>query len=118
MKGRVLVLVLGLSAEKCGLDCRKAKAIDFMVVDILKAANPVLKITSKVWDPRKFVTLDDTILKKIEHYRADELVKHGLDDLDDSHIAAAQHILRRLRNRELYRYCGECIIPAAYSHDR
>ena len=102
----------------CSLYRRKAKAIDFMVVDILRAANPVLNITGKVWDPRRFVTLDDTILKKIEHYGADDLFSHGKSDVDDSHIADAQKILKRLRNRELYKYCGECIIPAAYSHDR
>ena len=89
--------------------CRKAKAIDCMVVDVLKAAEPVLHITRKIWDPRRFLKLDDTILKRIEHYGWD-----SDSDIDDSHILSAQRILKRLRNRELYKYCGEAIIPATF----
>lgn len=80
-----------------------------MVVDALKAANPVLKITDRIWDPREFVKLDDTILRQIEHYGT---FNPGwqLSDEDDSHILKAQAILRRLRNRDLYKVCGEWVI--------
>lgn len=94
--------------------CRKAKAIDCMVVDILQAADPVLKITDKIWDPRQFIKLDDTVLRRIEYFDFEALAKTGSDDVDESHILKAQGILQRLRKRDLYKYCGECIIPAAF----
>ena len=95
------------------ISCRKAKAVDCMVVDVLLAAEPVLNIKGKIWDPRRFITLDDTILKRIEHYAMDDPHYHNVSDLDDSHIAKAQQIMRRLRNRDLYKYCGEVILDKA-----
>lgn len=89
---------------------RKARSVDLMVVDALRAANPVLKITDKIWDAKEFVKLDDTILKQIEFYGGYNPLWQ-LGDEDDSHILKAQSIIKRLRNRDLYRYCGECVIP-------
>lgn len=42
---------------------RKAKAIEFMVVDALLEADPVLRLTEKIWDVNQFVALDDGILE-------------------------------------------------------
>ena len=81
-----------------------------MVVDCLRAANPVLQITDKVHDPREFVKLDDSILKRIEYFGA-FTPDWQASDVDDSHILQAQAVLRRLRCRDLYKYCGEFVIP-------
>lgn len=86
-----------------------------MVVDVLHAANPVLNITGKIWDAHRFLTLDDTILRRIEYYGLDDHKGHINNDMDDSHIATAKKIMRRLRNRDLYKYCGECIIPSTHA---
>lgn len=42
---------------------KKAKAIEFMVVDALLAADPVLKISEKIYKPEDFVMLDDGLLE-------------------------------------------------------
>ena len=77
----------------CASACRKAKAIELMLVDALLEADPVLKLTEKVWDPREFVRLDDTLLKQLENY---ELLHGSLDDSDeDKAITAAQKIILR-----------------------
>jgi hypothetical protein len=96
---------------------RKARSVDLMVVDALRAANPVLKITDKIWDAKEFVKLDDTILKQIEFYGGYNPLWQ-LGDEDDSHILKAQSIIKRLRNRDLYRYCGECVIPTCEIESR
>lgn len=85
-----------------------------MVADILQAADPVLNIKGKIRDPRQFISLDDTILKRVEFYGSDFANGQAANDLDDSYIATAQGILRRLRNRELYKFCGECLISSAH----
>ena len=88
--------------------CRKGKAIDLMVVDILRAANPVLKITDMIWDPRRFVQLDDTVIKRIEFYDLNTLGAR-----DRACMEKAQAILTRLRTRDLYSYCGDWVIPSS-----
>ena len=42
---------------------RKAKAIEFMMVDALLEADPVLRLTDKIWDVNQFVQLDDGVLE-------------------------------------------------------
>lgn len=49
---------------------RKGKGIEHMVVDVLKEANKAMKFLDVIDDPRKFVHLDDTILKTIENATA------------------------------------------------
>jgi len=96
---------------------RKARSVDLMVVDALRAANPVLKILDKIWDAEEFVKLDDTILKQIEYYdRSNPWWRLG--DEDDSHMLKAQSIIQRMRKRDLYKYCGECVIPTSEIHSK
>ena len=64
-----------------------------MLVDALIAADPVLKMTERIHDPRQFVQMDDTILKQIEHYG----MLHPDFESSDEHapVAAAQKIISR-----------------------
>eukprot|EP00793_Prasinoderma_coloniale_P003184 PRCOL_00005819-RA len=78
---------------------KKAKAIEFMVTDALAAANPVLRITDKVSDPRDFWKLDDTVLKQIEQMPEEP----ALED--------AKGIMHRIRTRDLYTHVNEVVIP-------
>jgi hypothetical protein len=48
--------------------CRKSKAIELMVVDALLEADPVLKISEKIWQPEEFARLDDGLLS-VSGYR-------------------------------------------------
>ena len=79
---------------------RKAKAIEYMVVDALVAADAAWgnEISNAVWKPEEFVKLDDTVLKRIEWST-------------EPALRGAQEILRRLRRRELYRYVNEFTVP-------
>lgn len=101
---------------------RKAKAVEYMVVDALLAAEPALRLAERASDVDTFVTLDDTVLRQVETWWSTRTRrrKHGDetdDETDDDDVARAieesQGILRRLRTRDLYRFCDEFVVPAA-----
>ena len=94
---------------------RKAKAVEFMVVDTLAAAEPVLRLGERATaGAASFLSLDDTLLKQVEHWQA---MRPGWADAalesETSAIRDAQAILTRLRSRDLYRFCDEFVVPAA-----
>jgi hypothetical protein len=45
---------------------RSATAIEYMIIDALIAAEPVLKITEDVFKPERFLHLTDHIMSRIE----------------------------------------------------
>ena len=79
---------------------KKAKGVEYMVVDALAEADIVWnnEISNAIWSPQDFIKLDDTILKRIEWSREPGLQK-GRD------------IVRRIRNRDLYTYVNEYTVP-------
>lgn len=81
---------------------KKAKAIEYMVVDALVAADAAWggDVSKAIWSPSAFCQLDDTVLKRIEWS-------------DEAALAPAQQILTRLRRRELYKYVNEFTVPRA-----
>ena len=88
---------------------RKAKAVEFMVVDALLAAEPALRLAERAQSVDTFVTLDDTLLRQVETWGA---TRAGWQDDDTAPaILAAQAILGRLRRRDLYKFCDEFIVP-------
>lgn len=94
---------------------RKAKAVEFMVVDALAAAEPVLRLGERAsGGPSSFLALDDTLIKQVEHWQA---WRPGWADgaaaEETAAIRDAQAILARLRSRDLYRFCDEFVVPAA-----
>ncbi len=66
-----------------------------MLVDALIAADPVLKMTERIHDPREFVKMDDTLLKQIENYSM--LHPHFEDNDDHAPVIASQKIITRFR---------------------
>lgn len=62
-----------------------------------------------------FVTLDDTVLRQVETWWStrNRSLNEGEDDDVAAAIAESQKILRRLRTRDLYRFCDEFVVPAA-----
>ena len=74
--------------------CRKAKAVELMLVDALLAADPVLKMTERIYDPREFIKMDDTLLKQVENYG---MLHPGWESTEDhGPISEAQTIISRL----------------------
>ena len=67
-----------------------AKAIEYMVVDALLAADPILDISSRIDDPERYLYLTDSILEQIECS-------------DDPRLTPAREIILRIRRRDLYR---------------
>ena len=90
---------------------KKAKAIEFMVVDALLAAEPALKICNKIRDPAQFKLLDDGIVDIIENF---EVLGLG-DRVDEGYhscLRDAQSIIARVRNRQLYKYVADALVPS------
>ncbi|KAL0948970.1 hypothetical protein HGRIS_009072 [Hohenbuehelia grisea] len=69
---------------------KTAKAVEYMIIDALLKADPVLHIASRVEDVKKFLHLTDDIMPRIE---AD----------DNPALAPAQEIFARIRKRDLYK---------------
>ena len=64
-----------------------------MLVDALLAADPVLKMTERIHDPREFIKMDDTLLKQVEHYG---MLHPDFENTDDfAPISAAQKVIAR-----------------------
>ena len=78
---------------------KKAKAIEYMLVDALIAANPHLKIAEKINSPEDFTSLDDTIIRRIEYST-------------DYELRDARAIIQRLRKRDIYKYVNEFTVPS------
>ncbi|KAG2487912.1 hypothetical protein HYH03_013492 [Edaphochlamys debaryana] len=91
------------------------KAIELMAVDALAAAEPLLGIAERVREPQTFISLDDTILTKLQHYRTDHRGK--LDDAQDKALRAAEAILHRLEGRQLYRFGNQFTVPPEFLVD-
>ncbi|KAF8921175.1 hypothetical protein CPB85DRAFT_309981 [Mucidula mucida] len=71
---------------------KTAKAIEYMIVDALLAAEPYLHISSMVFDPKQFSFLSDEIMSRIEW-----------DSETNENLAPARAIFDRIRNRDLYK---------------
>lgn len=77
---------------------RVSKAIEYMITDVLLLADPVLKISHAIDDPKKYVNLTDCLIKQIECS-------------DDPRLAPARALIERIRRRQLYKLAAETIIP-------
>ncbi|KAJ3409877.1 SAM domain and HD [Chytridiales sp. JEL 0842] len=74
------------------------KAIEYMLVDALLAANPYMEISSAINDVKQYSNLTDSIIREIERSTKPEL-------------EASRTIIRRIRRRDLYRCADFCILP-------
>lgn len=87
---------------------KKAKGIEYMVVDALKEANKAMQFLGVIDDPRKFVHLDDTLLKTIENA---ETLGFSYNEAHTGALDAAAALIKRIRDRDLYQYVQEVTIP-------
>ncbi|RKP13824.1 HD phosphohydrolase domain-containing protein [Piptocephalis cylindrospora] len=77
---------------------RVGKAIEYMITDALLAADPVLGISDAIGRPDQYKQLTDTVLRQIEFSK-------------DEALASSRDIIRRIRQRNLYRFVCEYLIP-------
>ncbi|KAJ2869399.1 hypothetical protein GGI22_000280 [Coemansia erecta] len=77
---------------------RAAKAIEFMVVDAMLIADPVLKLSEAVSDPARYQLLTDDIVRDIERSKEPELEE-------------ARTLLKRIHKRDIYKFVDEFILP-------
>lgn len=78
---------------------RVCKAIDYMIVDALLLANPYFKFQEKIFNPKAYTLLTDSVLSHIELSRKPEL-------------KASKEILLRLRQRDLYRFIDQKLLTS------
>jgi len=76
---------------------RVVKAVEYMICDILKLADPVLKISEAIFDPERYLHLTDAILKSIEANT-------------DPKLEEARALCYKLRKRQLYRLAYEVLL--------
>jgi len=88
-----------------------------MIIDALLAAEPYLRIAERVFDPEKFILLNDSILNTIESSTATVESGHflslslsGFTLIDESvfflyeqELAESRAIVLRIRDRDLYK---------------
>ncbi|EGC28685.1 hypothetical protein DICPUDRAFT_159857 [Dictyostelium purpureum] len=73
------------------------KSIEFMISDAFSEADSFLKISDQLDDPKEFINLSDSLLKRIETSKEPELQK-------------SRAIIKNIRNRNLYKFVDEIIV--------
>ncbi|CAB5191198.1 unnamed protein product [Rhizophagus irregularis] len=74
------------------------KAIDYMIIDALEAADEVLKISHSINNAKDFLKMDDTILNRIVCDNNPNLKK-------------SKKIIKRIRKRKLYKFVDGYLVP-------
>ena len=77
------------------------KALEYMHVDALLAANEYLGIADAIHDPDLYLNLTDSIIKEIERSKVPELEE-------------SRAIIKRMRRRDLYRFVDQLVIDPLY----
>ncbi|KAF0536927.1 HD phosphohydrolase domain-containing protein [Gigaspora margarita] len=79
---------------------RVSRAINYMIADALVKADPYFKIKDAIINKnaKEYIKLNDSILSTIEH-----------SDCED--LKASRDIIKRIKQRDLYRFVSECSIP-------
>jgi deoxynucleoside triphosphate triphosphohydrolase SAMHD1 len=94
---------------------KKAKAVEYMVVDALIEADSVLKMSEKVGNVAEFARLDDNLIDWIENW---EFYAHllNLNPEDEAALRSSQAIINKMRKRQHYKYVSEMTIPQDLIH--
>ncbi|RKP09607.1 HD phosphohydrolase domain-containing protein [Thamnocephalis sphaerospora] len=80
------------------------KALDLMITDAMLAADPYLHFSSAIDSGEDYMRLTDHIIKEIELSKAEAGVE----------LAESRRIIKRIRQRQLYRFVEERMIPVEY----
>lgn len=106
----------------CLLKLPIAKAIEYMIVDALLAAEPYLNFARHIFDPKRYLHLTDDIRVRIEASEgpvrslspAIFLVAHSSLPQE---LKPARDILCRIHKRDLYRMVDWKVFPWAFQYD-
>ena len=77
-----------------------------MINEALLNCADKLNLYESLFDVEKFITLDDTIINRIEYIENGE---QG-DLYYDSGLARAKGLIRRIKHRDIYKYVSECVM--------
>lgn len=77
---------------------KKAKAVEYMVGDILLHANDILKISKSIENVEDFLYMNDSIINTIKISK-------------DKNLNKSKDIIKRLQKRQLYTYIHEYVVP-------
>ncbi|KAF5371517.1 hypothetical protein D9615_009616 [Tricholomella constricta] len=81
---------------------KAAKAIEYMIIDALLAAEPHMQIARQVFCPDKYLHLTDNIMPQIEA-------------TTDEKLAPARDIFSRIRTRDLYKLVDYKVVDFPYA---
>ncbi|GAM17063.1 hypothetical protein SAMD00019534_002380 [Acytostelium subglobosum LB1] len=85
------------SLHKLVYSHKVGKAIEFMISDAFMKADPYLKISEQLDDPKEFITLTDCLLNRIEYSKEKELEE-------------SRRIIKNIRTRNIYKFVDEVIL--------
>ncbi|KAJ3396559.1 SAM domain and HD [Lobulomyces angularis] len=80
---------------------KTAKAVEYMIVDILLEADEYLQISSSIDDPSQYSVLTDGIIQEIQRSKAPELLK-------------SRKLIEKLNKRELYKYVDKTLVSPVF----
>ncbi|KAG8935004.1 hypothetical protein FRC01_010509 [Tulasnella sp. 417] len=80
---------------------KTTRAIGYMIVDALLAAEPVLHLAEAIDDPQKYLHVTDSVIEDIERR-------------DDPRLAKSKQIMRDLRARRIPKRVEEKCLPTEY----
>ena len=92
---------------------KTSKAIEYMICDILKYANPIFKIVESTYDIKKYLKLKDCIIDQIDCFDETlDYVKKLFNKEDIISIKKAEYLIDRwyIYKTELYRNVGSCLL--------
>jgi hypothetical protein len=81
-----------------------------MVKDALLLSNSHFNFLECIKDPKRYIQLDDFLINKIENF------KNSKKNLSND-LKKASEIITRIRNRDIYKWAGEMIVPKPKYYD-
>lgn len=97
------VYSLRFRSHKIIYNHKTARAIEYMLIDMLIKAEDVMKIAEQIYHPDQYMYLTDNLLERIEMSREPEL-------------AESRSIIKRIRRRDLYRCVDWTIVKWPQRH--
>ncbi|KAJ1863274.1 hypothetical protein LPJ78_004142 [Coemansia sp. RSA 989] len=77
---------------------RAGKAFELMMVDIMLIADPVLRISEAITDPRRYQLLTDNIV-------------HDIERSSEPELQPARDLITRIYRRDTYKFVDEYLLP-------
>jgi HD superfamily phosphohydrolase len=86
---------------------KTSMAIDCMMKDALVLSDKKFNFLECIYDPEKYIKLDDNIIHTIEAF--------SRFNKNDKNLIKAAEIVKNIKSRKLYKFVGEILVPASIS---